>query len=300
MTSSRDAAPPLPETVTTPADLQRLQAAARVHHTPCGDGTLVWHAWGMGEPVLLLHGGAGSWTHWVRNIAALVRAGRSVWVPDMPGFGDSARAHGCDDADQLPPWLAQGLQALLGPRAVDVAGFSFGGLVGAYLAVQHPAQVASLMLVGAPALSEERRAPLPMRAWSAVPAGPRRDAIHRHNLLTLMLADAAAADDLAIAVHGANVERDRMRRRRLMLTDALRRLLPRIGCPLAGIWGAQDVLYRDRPGLVAQTLPLAPGYRGLTLLPGAGHWAPYEAAAAFDAAFGAWLHSLRPCAGPMG
>lgn len=297
MTSSCAPGPALPDTVTAPADLQRLQAAARVHHTPCGDGPLVWHAWGTGEPVLLLHGGAGSWTHWVRNIAALVRAGRSVWAPDLPGFGDSARAPGCDDADQMPAWLAQGLQALLGPRAVDVAGFSFGGLVGAYLAVQHPALVASLMLVGAPGLVEERRAPLPLRAWSAVPAGPRRDAIHRHNLLTLMFADEAAADELAIAVHGANVERDRMRRRRLMLTDALRRLLPQIGCPLAGIWGEQDVLYLDRPGLVAQALPLAADFRGLTMLPGAGHWAPYEAAAAFDAALGAWLQSLRSGAG---
>jgi 2-hydroxy-6-oxonona-2,4-dienedioate hydrolase len=124
--------------------------------------------------------------------------------------------------------------------------------------------------------------------------------MHRHNLLTLMLAHAAAADDLAIAVHGANVERDRMRRRRLMLTDALRRLLPQIGCPLAGIWGEQDVLYRDRPGLVAQTLPLAADYRGLTMLPGAGHWAPYEAAADFDAAFGAWLLDLRSCAARPG
>jgi len=299
MTSSRDPGPPWPETVTTPADLQRLRAAARVHHTPCGDGTLVWHAWGTGDPVLLLHGGAGSWTHWVRNIGALVRAGRSVWAPDMPGFGDSARAPGCDDADRMPPWLAQGLQALLGPRAVDAAGFSFGGLVGAYLAVQHPGQVASLMLVGAPALSEERRAPLPMRAWSAVPEGPRRDAIHRHNLLTLMIADPAAVDDLAVAVHAANVERDRMRRRRLMLTDALRRLLPQIRCPLAGIWGEQDVLYRDRPGLVARALALAADYRGLTMLPGAGHWAPYEAAAAFDAALVTWLQALRSGAGRL-
>jgi pimeloyl-ACP methyl ester carboxylesterase len=281
--------PSLPAAVHTTQDLQRLQAAARVHHTPCGVGPLVWHAWGDGPPVLLLHGGAGSWTHWVRNIVALVRAGRSVWVPDMPGFGDSALPPGCQDADHLPPWLEQGLQALLGPGPVDVAGFSFGGLVASYLAARHPARVASLMLVGAPALSDERRAPLPLRLWHTAPPGERRDAIHRHNLRTLMLARDDAVDELAVAVHAANVERDRMRRRRLMLTDALRRLLPAIGCPLAGIWGAHDVLCRQRPALVDETLPLAPGFGGLTWVPAAGHWVMYEEAQAFDAALAVWL-----------
>lgn len=293
----------LPDTVLTLADLQAVQAAAAVHHTPCGGaGPLVWHAWGSGPPVLLLHGGAGSWTHWVRNITALVRAGRSVWAPDMPGFGDSALPPGCLDADQLPPWLELGLQALLGPQPVDVAGFSFGGLVAGYLATAHPRRVASLMLVGAPALSDERLAPLPLRIWSTAPPGERRDAIHRHNLRTLMLAHDGSIDTLAVAVHAANIERDRMRRRRLMLTDALRRLLPGITCPLAGIWGEHDVLYRGRPGLVGAVLPLAPGHRGLTWVPGAGHWVAYEDPAAFDAALAAWLADaglpLSPGAGP--
>jgi pimeloyl-ACP methyl ester carboxylesterase len=40
-------------------------------------------------------------------------------------------------------------------------------------------------------------------------------------------------------------------------------------------------------------LATAPGFRGLALLPGAGHWAPYEAAEAFDRAL---LQALQ--AGP--
>ncbi|HPP83197.1 MAG TPA: alpha/beta hydrolase [Rubrivivax sp.] len=290
---------PLPPAISSLADLAAVAAAARVRHTPCGGtGALVWHAWGdasdAGRPVLLLHGGAGSWTHWVRNIAALRRAGRSVWVPDLPGFGASALPPGCLDADQLPPWLGQGLQRLLGERALDVVGFSFGGLVGGYLAQSQPARVASLMLVGAPALGAERRAPLPLRRWSSVPAGARRDAIHRHNLRTLMLAHEDAADALAIAIHGANVERDRMRRRRLMLTDALRRMLPGIACPLAGIWGERDVLYLGREPIVAEALRLAPHFRRLSWVPGAGHWVVYEDAAAFDALLGAWLDEVAP------
>jgi 2-hydroxy-6-oxonona-2,4-dienedioate hydrolase len=41
-------------------------------------------------PVVLFHGGSGSWTHWVRNIQPLVAAGRQVIAADLPGFGDSA------------------------------------------------------------------------------------------------------------------------------------------------------------------------------------------------------------------
>ena len=82
----------LPPEILTLDDVERLRAWAQRVETPCGEGAMVWHAWGdpAAAPVVLLHGGAGSWTHWVRNITPLVAAGRRVWVPDLPGFGDSA------------------------------------------------------------------------------------------------------------------------------------------------------------------------------------------------------------------
>ena len=273
-----------------PQHADRIASGARVLHSPGGDGgALVWHVWGEGPPLLLLHGGSGSWTHWLRNIEPLVAAGRSVWAPDLPGMGDSAKPPGCDDADDSAPWLEQGLQQLLGAPAVDAIGFSYGGLVAGYWAAAEPARFRSLLLVGAPGLSAERRKPLPMRAWTLVPAGERRDAVHRHNLGVLMIADPAAIDAAAVALHDANVRRDRMRRRRLMLTDALLHLLPRIACPLAGLWGDLDAIYVDRLDSIGPALAHAPQYRGLALLPGAGHWVQYEAADAFNARVQRWL-----------
>jgi 2-hydroxy-6-oxonona-2,4-dienedioate hydrolase len=77
-----------------PSEVQRLVAQAVRRTTPCGAGDLVWHVWGQARPgvrpLVLLHGGSGSWTHWVRNLDALVAAGHQLWVPDLPGFGDSA------------------------------------------------------------------------------------------------------------------------------------------------------------------------------------------------------------------
>jgi len=263
-----------------------LLARATRLTTPCGDGSLVWHRWGRpgGPPVLLLHGGSGSWTHWLRNIDALADAGHDVLVPDMPGFGDSAAPPDGQDADVLHGWLERGLAQLVGDRPVAVVGFSFGGLVAGLWAQALPQRVARLVLVGAPALSAERLAPLDLRPWERQPPGAGRLAVHRHNLLQLMLAHEASATPLAVALHAANVERDRLRRRRLMLTDALAQLLPQLACPVHGIWGAQDVLYAQRLPLIGQVLGTAPGFGSLALLPGAGHWVGWEAGPAFDAA----------------
>ena len=58
----------------SPADIvARLASQARVVRTPCGDGNMVWRVWGRGEPLVLFHGGSGSWTHWIRNIPELAR-----------------------------------------------------------------------------------------------------------------------------------------------------------------------------------------------------------------------------------
>ena len=276
-------------------EVQVLHRRAERLETPCGTGPLVWHRWGPtdGPPVLLLHGGSGSWTHWVRNIEALAQAGHAVWVPDLPGFGDSAAPPDGHDADVLPAWLERGLQSLVGDTPVQLVGFSFGALVAGLWADAWPSRVARLVLVGSPCLSAELLPPLDLRRWDAMPAGSARDAVHRHNLLQLMLEDEDSATALAVALHAATVERDRLRKRRLMLTDALLPLLPRLRCPLHGIWGARDVLFRHRLPMIGQALALAPGFESLALLPQAGHWAQFEAADAFNAALAQALSTAR-------
>ena len=251
-----------------------------------GDGTLVWHQWGSrtGRTVLLLHGGSGSWTHWVRNIEPLTLAGFQVLVPDMPGFGESAAPPDGVDADVLPAWLERGLRSLVNDTPVAMVGFSFGGLVAGLWAQAVPSRVARLVLVGSPGLSADLLPPLDLRRWDHLPVGPARNEVHRHNLLQLMLAREESASALAVALHAANVERDRLHRRRLMLTDAVVPVLTGLSFPLHGIWGARDVLYRHRLALIGQVLARAPDFVSLELLSQAGHWVQFEAADAFNAA----------------
>ena len=272
--------------IQTPGDAAALEACATRVQTPCGDAqSMAWRVWGEGPPVVLLHGGAGSWNHWVRNIAPLVAVGRRVLVPDLPGFGDSARAPAARDADALPPWVERGLVELIGSAACDVVGFSFGGMVAGFLAAQWPARVRRLVLVGAPALAADPERQLGLKTWRHLQEGTERAAVIAHNLGQLMLAhEASVHDGLSLPLHTANLERDRMQRRSISKTDVLLRTLPQLACPVFGIWGELDALYRGRSDIVGTALAQAPLFQSLAWIPGAGHWVQYEAAAAFNAA----------------
>lgn len=267
--------PPL-ETELPPEALRLLALAAR-HTTDGGEGDVVWHAWGEGRPLVLLHGGSGSWTHWIRNVEALAAAGRHVLVPDLPGFGDSARPSDGQDADAVAPVIAQGIRQLVGDAPVDVAGFSFGGLVAALMAAAQPQRVRRLVLLGAPGLGlRDKR--LPLTSWRTLQDPAQRIEAHRSNLAALMLHKPQAVDDLAVALQAANVPRDRMHRRRLALTDILARTLPTLACPLDAIYGELDALYRDVLPALREKISTAPKFGELVLVPGAGHWVQYEAA----------------------
>ena len=276
--------PSLPSAVRSSRDVAELEAASRRVELPCGDGAMVWHTWGEGVPVVLLHGGAGSWTHWVRNIRALVEAGRSVWIPDLPGFGDSAVIADAHDADALPAPVEAALHDLLAGAPYDLVGFSFGAMVAALVAAEDPAHVRRLILVGAPALGVPPVAPIELRSWRHLDSEAAQRQAHRDNLTALMLHDPGSADDLAITLQAANAGRDRMKRRRLSRTDLLLRALPRVQCPVFGIWGEHDALYDGRTALIEAALRAAGDFRGLRFIEGAGHWVQFERSEAFDRA----------------
>ena len=269
--------------ITTLADARALEAQARRAETECGPGVMVWRIWGAGEPVVLLHGGSGNWSHWVRNIAPLVAAGRAVFVPDMPGCGESDPPPDGFDGDVLPQWIEKGVRALIGQRPFDLVGFSFGAMVAGLYAAAYPALVRRLVLVGAPALTNNRAPKVGLREWTRLPDGAERNAAWRHNLRALMLARDESVDDLSYGLYVESIRRDRLTKRRLAGTDILLRTLPQIECPLWGVWGAQDVLYRDRFDILAPALGHAPRLQSVTEIPHAGHWVQFEEAEAFNA-----------------
>ena len=253
--------------------------------TPCGGGQMVWHEWGASDHpvVVLVHGGSGSWTHWLRNIASLRDAGWRVLVPDLPGFGDSYWPEDCVDTDQIPPYLHQGLHQLAPKGRVRVVGFSFGGMTSALWLKEFPQDAQQLILVGAPGMGIKVPERVPLKGWRHLHSDAQRDAIHRHNLMALMLQHPASLDSMTLDLHRANVQRDRMTRRRLSGTPIVADALPYLQMPVSAIYGEHDALYAYRmPEVKNLMAQLTPYWDGWHTVPGSGHWVQYEAAQAFN------------------
>jgi pimeloyl-ACP methyl ester carboxylesterase len=274
--------------MTVPAEVSVVVQRARRVCTPCGQGDLVWHIWGEQganpalPPLLLLHGGSGSWTHWLRNVLPLAASGRRVLVPDLPGFGDSALPTSGTDADAMPAPIELGLAQLLGNTACDVAGFSFGGLSAGLLASKFPARVARLVLIGAPGMGLKVLVPFKLKAWRHLPGEAQRLAVHRVNLQLLMLNAPEAITPLACQLQSANALRDRLPKRRLSNTDILARTMPGLRCPVQAVYGEHDPLYKGQIQAYENALQKAPGFRGMHAIAAAGHWAQFEQADAFN------------------
>ena len=264
-----------------PSEAREVHAQATPRESRHAGGRLVWHVWGQGEPVVLLHGGSGSWTHWIRNVQALADAGRSAWVPDMPGFGDSDKPAGGEDADSLVDPLLEGIEQLLDGRAYDLVGFSFGGLTAGLMAARHPPGLRRLVLAGAPVAPVVQRA-LRLLEWRHLTDPAEREKVHRHNLLTLMVARQDRATPLDMQLHAANLDRDRMRRRHLVHSTALPDALERVTCPVDAIYGHDDAIFKHRIDELVAALDAIPTLRSRHLVKDSGHWVQFETPESFN------------------
>lgn len=261
--------------------IHSLERSARRHATLCGDGELVWREWGTGPTVVLHHGGFGSWQHWVRNVEPLAASYRVLAV-DLPGLGDSALPPGPPTPGSLAAPVARGLSSLLddGERC-DLVGFSFSGLISGQVAALLGTRVRSLTLVGSSGLG------LPRQRVDLVPRTPDMDPAavceaQAYNVRALLLHDPASVDAMALAIQAHNDERARLKSRRMSLGDSLRQALPLLRGRLNGIWGEHDVT--ALPGLLDRRDVMAAIHPEVDfrVIPGAGHWVQYEAAAAFN------------------
>ena len=268
----------------SPADIVAAVAAAgRELRTPCGDGTMLWRSWGSGPRLVLLHGGHGAWSHWIRNVQALARR-FTVIAADMPGYGDSAMAPEPYSAASIAEILVRGLAEIVpeGER-FHVAGFSFGGVVGGHVAALAGARCASFTLVGSNGLGLRRPELEPMGSWRRVADDAELAAVHRRNLAILMIADPAKIDDLAVHLQTTNTRRTFIKSRPISRTDTLRTALGAVTAQVNGIWGERDATAGEfLPDREALLRALQPRSR-FRIIPGAGHWVAYEAADEFNA-----------------
>ncbi len=266
-----------------------VERQGTVTHSPCGDGTMVWRSWGSGAPLVLLHGGYGSWTHWLRNILPFA-AHRRVIAADLPGLGDSANAPEPHTPEGLAAILIEGLDALVGPEGrLDLVGFSFGGVIGGHVAAGLGGRLGRFVIVGSGGMGLPRAEMEPLKSWRGIDDPATREAIHRDNLAILMFGDARRIDPIALHLQTRNAEKGRVRSPTISRTDTLRRALPAIRGRIDGIWGEDDNIARGMLEGRRDVLREADPRAGFVVIPEAGHWVSYEAAPAFNAALAAML-----------
>ena len=135
----------------SPADcIARIRATGERKTTPCGDGEMVWHVWGAqnATPVILFHGNFGSWPHWIKNIPVLSQH-YALYVPDVPGFGESDLPPEPYSIEGLVDIVVQGIDTLLSPDTrIHISGFSFGSTMSGFLAKRIGDRALSLCLCG--------------------------------------------------------------------------------------------------------------------------------------------------------
>ncbi|WP_162375666.1 alpha/beta fold hydrolase [Ancylobacter sp. TS-1] len=237
---------------------------------------IVWRRFGHGPPLVLLHGGFGSWLHWL-PVVALLEPHFQLMIPDMPGFGGSAPIPVGTTPGRLAEQLAAGLDALLpsGSR-LDLAGFSFGGLVATHLAKRLDGRVGTLALVAGGGLGAERD-PVDLRGRRPDMSEDERREVAAHNLRAFMIADATRVDALAVEIQ----QRNTSRRPGLVSRDFSRSrtalaLLPELDARVAAIWGTQDPTVGGRLADRRRAVEAAARSAMTAELPGCGHWIMQE------------------------
>lgn len=256
--------------------------------TPSGSGVMAWRRWPASaeathRPLVLLHGGFGSWRHWIRNINAL-GTDRDIWAPDLPGFGESEKPPEPINFAAVAAVVSAGLrQVLPASQRFDIAGFSFGSHTMQYVAAEMGERVGTGVLVTGHMLGPMLAHPNQILArWRDVTDEGERNAIIKRNLAALMLAHETSMDPLAIRLYAEDVVRARIRPL-TFINDRDFSLVERLPCRIAGIAGELDPLGVPSAAAQGEALLTARPDARFRLIRNAGHWVQYEAASEFNA-----------------
>lgn len=246
-------------------------------------GALAVRRFGAGRPLLLVHGGVGSWSHWVANVQTLARSFEVIAV-DLPGFGDAPGPSVTEPESYIDAVAEDFLGCVGNGRTFALAGFSFGAVISVAVARRLKPVISGLSILGPggfgmPVGRTLEMVPVPDRGGD--PEGHRRAVAH--NLGQSMLSRAASPEDPVVDLHCANIARVRFDSRKISLQERLLDDLSAVSCPLQVIWGAEDRLaFPSITARARQVVEVRPDAE-IRIIPNAGHWVQYEASGAVNA-----------------
>ncbi len=238
---------------------------------------------GDGPPLILFHGGAGSWTHWIRNIMPLSQS-FSIYVLDSPGYGQSRDVDADISIDGYIEILVDAVRELISDgEKFHISGFSFGSFIAAGVAMHFRQSVASMSLVGISGFYPPVKRDLDLISLRRLrvrlgrePSPKEISGMHKHNLLQLMLLHEATIDDDVIRIQAANVADTRFDSRRLSWSGRMQGYLKAIPCPKLLILGDHDKSVYPSTSVRAEICKsIDPGME-IRVLENCGHWSQFE------------------------
>lgn len=249
---------------------------------------------GSDPAVVLLHGGgpgASGVSNYSRNIEALAENHRVI-VPDMPGYGRSAKF--LDHSDPFG-YLASAIRGLLDEMGIATAhlvGNSLGGAAALRLAMDTPHRVGKLVLMGPGGIGTTRA--LPTAGLKSLLSyyggeGPSRDKLATF-IRTYLVYDAAdIPDELIDLRYRASIDPQVMANPPLQRPSGLSTLLrmdltrdkrlKRLPTPTLILWGRDDKVNRPSGGPLLLNLMRN---AELVMTSRTGHWMQWERAELFN------------------
>ncbi len=237
----------------------------RVHYYAMGPAA--------GPAVVLVHGLGGRAEEWDNLASRLAGAGFRVYLPDLPGYGQSERPANFSYSVPDEAAVVVGFLDALRLKQVDLGGWSMGGWIVQLVAAQHPERVRRLILFDSAGISAKP-------AWDTRLFTPTTPA-ELDQLDALLMPSPPqvpgfiASDILRVSKKNAWVIH---RALASMLTgrDATDSLLPRLTMPVLIVWGAED---RITPLSQGEKIRSLVPQSELVVIPGCGHLAPSRCAA---------------------
>ena len=261
--------------------IQTIIDYAKIIETECTNGSMIWHCWNGDQnklPLVLLHGGWGSWTHWLRVIPELACLS-PILAGDLPGMGASADFSQRGHTIEMSELVAEAIDQLvpLGSQ-FNLVCFSFGAIVGAEVAALHGNRCENFIAVGAAGFGDLHHIVTGITVPDPTLESLKLNIIHKNNLKLLMIANEALIDDLAIYIHRRNIECGRFKSRRLSKGRGFIDALPKIKARIGGIWGELDstgggiALIKKRKEIIQYFHPQCM----FEIIKGGGHWVMHE------------------------
>lgn len=261
---------------------------------------------GSGYPLLMLHGGgagASGLSNYSRNIEALSRHFR-VLIADMPGYGQSSK--GVDRNDPFGD-LAGSMLGLFDALQIDsahVVGNSLGGACALRMALDAPARISALVLMGPGGVNTTRS--LPTKGLNQLldyynGEGPSLAKLTRFIREYLVYDGSLVSDAMIAERYRSSIDPEVIAapplRRPPGLKAALRMdftrdaRLDQCQVPTLVLWGADDKVNRPSGGeTLRQRMPNCDLY----LFSKTGHWVQWERASEFNAVTAGFLACHTP------